>query len=182
MADGTEFVFWEESQSYTKTYYVNCNDVNADEAGKGSIEKPFKTINAAAQLLKAGERVIIKGGVYRESIVPRFGGSSADCMISYEAAEGEEVIVKGSVVIDSGWKKSDAWRECRHDNSIIPNWKGEKPIWELDIDGSIFGGYNPFGLLNLQGTRNCINWKKFDYESSLLNGLSCLCFLCSNFR
>ena len=34
----------------------------------------------------------------------RFGGTSPENMISYEAAEGEKVIVKGSVVLDDKWK------------------------------------------------------------------------------
>ena len=60
---------------------------------------PLLTINKAAQLVKAGEKVSIYTGVYREMIQPKYGGTAADKMIVYEAAPGEKVIVKGSKII-----------------------------------------------------------------------------------
>ena len=106
LPDGTEFPMWEKPLHFTKTYYVDVQAKNADDNGPGSKERPFKTINHAAQVLQPGERVVISEGVYRELIRPARGGTGADAMISYEAAPGAKVVVKGSIVT-TDWKQSD---------------------------------------------------------------------------
>ena len=55
-------------------YYVNAK---AKSNGNGSKELPFKTINQAAAVAKAGDEVIVKPGIYREQVVPRFGGTES---------------------------------------------------------------------------------------------------------
>lgn len=66
LPDGTEFPSWEKELHFTKTYYVDGQAKSADDSGPGSKERPFKTINHAAQLLQPGERVVIAaGGVSR---------------------------------------------------------------------------------------------------------------------
>ena len=67
-----------------------------------------KRINHAAQVLQPGERVVIAAGVYREFIQPARGGMGPDAMISYEAAPGATVVVKGSAVV-TDWKPSEGW-------------------------------------------------------------------------
>ena len=60
----------------------------------------------AAQIVKSGERVLIKSGVYREKVIPRNSGSGSDRMISYEAAPGARVIIKGSEILEKEWSRS----------------------------------------------------------------------------
>ena len=67
----------------------------AADSNPGTKELPFSTINKAAQVLQPGERVVIMTGVYRERVVPKRGGTGPDKMISYEAAPGANVVVKG---------------------------------------------------------------------------------------
>jgi hypothetical protein len=105
LPDGTEFPSWEKALHFSKTYYVDGQMKNADDKGPGSKERPFRTINAAAQVLQPGERVVIAEGVYRECIRPAGGGTGPDAMISYEAAPGAKVIVKGAAVVKD-WKPS----------------------------------------------------------------------------
>ena len=62
LPDGTLFTSWEQPLTYSKTYYVDNQSAKADDEGPGSKERPFKTINQAAQVLQPGERVIIAGG------------------------------------------------------------------------------------------------------------------------
>ena len=54
------------------TYYVNAK---AKFNGNGSKAAPFKTINEAAQIARAGDEVIVAPGTYREQVVPRSGGT-----------------------------------------------------------------------------------------------------------
>src|SRR3954469_23118549 len=108
LPDGTDFPRWEKELRFTKTYYVDEQAKNADDAGSGSKERPFKTINHAAQVVQPGERVVIAAGVYREFIQPARGGTGPDAMISYEAAPGATVVVKGSAVVKD-WNPSDGW-------------------------------------------------------------------------
>jgi hypothetical protein len=82
MPDGTQFPVWEKPVRFTKTYYVDGQAKNADDRGPGTKERPFRTINHAAQVLEPGERVMIAEGVYREEIRPARGGTGADAMIS----------------------------------------------------------------------------------------------------
>ena len=106
LPDGTSSPVWEKPLHFTKTYYVDVQAKNADDNGPGTKERPFKTINHAAQVLQPGERVVIAEGVYRELIRPARGGTSADAMISYEAAPGAKVVVKGAIVA-TDWKQSE---------------------------------------------------------------------------
>ena len=70
----------------------------------GTVEKPLRTINAAAQLALPGDTVTVHAGVYREWVNPLNGGESDSRRILYRAAEGEKVELKGSEVVNN-WEK-----------------------------------------------------------------------------
>jgi len=59
LADGREFNFWEKEVNYVRTLYVACDAVNASNDNDGSIDAPFKSIQAAADIAEPGT-VIIK--------------------------------------------------------------------------------------------------------------------------
>ena len=63
MPDGTEYVSWEQPLTFSKTYYVDNNSAEADESGPGTLERPFRTLGKAAEVLQPGERVVIDTGV-----------------------------------------------------------------------------------------------------------------------
>ena len=65
LPNGKAFEFWEVPVTYKKEIHVNQNHPMADDANEGTLEKPLKTINAAAKLATAGSRVLIHGGEYR---------------------------------------------------------------------------------------------------------------------
>ena len=102
LPDGREFVSWEHPLQFSKTYTVDNRNPRAADSNPGTKELPFSTINKAAQVLQPGERVVIMTGVYRECVVPERGGTGPDKMISYEAAPGANVVVKGSRVVNDG--------------------------------------------------------------------------------
>src|SRR3954447_20451439 len=62
LPDGTEFPTWEKPLQFTKTYYVDGNAKNALDSGPGTKERPFRTIDHAAQVLQPGEHVVIASG------------------------------------------------------------------------------------------------------------------------
>ncbi len=154
LANGKSFLFWEKKTEYKHTYYVNQNDNNASDENDGSFSNPFKTINKAAQILRAGERVIISSGVYRESVIPKLGGLSANNMISYEAAKGDTVIICGSVILPTSlFQKSQGWK-------FGPDENNDVNVWQFNLLPEWFGGYNPFGMLNLPNDIEWLNYKQ----------------------
>ena len=103
-------------------YHVSIN--GSDEA-VGSADRPFKTISAAARVARAGDTITVHAGIYREWIDPLYGGTSDLNRIVYRAAEGEEVIIKGSEVI-KGWEKV------------------KNGVWKVTLQNTLFGDYNPY--------------------------------------
>ncbi|WP_316838098.1 DUF1565 domain-containing protein [Pedobacter nutrimenti] len=103
-------------------YHVSAN---GNEAGDGSVTKPFKTITAAANKAMPGDVITVHAGIYRESVVPPRGGNSDTERITYQAAKGEKVEIKGSEII-KGWEKT------------------ENDTWVVKIPNSFFGKFNPY--------------------------------------
>ncbi|PJM77857.1 right-handed parallel beta-helix repeat-containing protein [Bifidobacterium felsineum] len=95
--------------------------------GDGSLERPFSSIQQAADIALPGDRVIVHDGVYREWVAPKNGGADIHSRIVYEAAEGEHPVIKGSEIID-------AWV---HDQGTV---------WKAEIPNALFGNYNPFDI------------------------------------
>ena len=157
LPDGTEFPRWEQPLSFTKTYYVDNQSAHADDRGPGSKARPFRTINQAAQVLRPGERVVIATGTYRECIRPVRGGASAAKMISYEAAPGAEVIVKGSAVLKDGWEKESVTMG-RYSASGTAEPPPPVTAWRHELTGSMFpDAYQPFALPSNMGSWQWLN-------------------------
>ena len=154
LPNGTEYVSWEVPVSYSKTYYVDNGNPNAADSNEGTQERPFRTISKAAEVLQPGERVVVNSGVYREQVKPQRGGSGADKLISYEAAPGAKVIVKGSVLAaKDNWKTSTGHRGRSRLQS------GQPTVFQYDMEDIDFKGYNPFGISNmLHNTREYFPW------------------------
>ena len=161
LADGTPFESWEKPATYRKTYYVDQKNPVAHDENPGSQDAPFLTINRAAEVLRAGEKVIIRGGLYRESIHPMAGGSGPDAMICYEAADGESVVVSGAVEARRPWQLSHDWNF-----SAARKMKEEVhfPVYELDIADFDYRGYNPFGMVNVLQDRFWLWHKRIEMD------------------
>ncbi|MFC1633202.1 right-handed parallel beta-helix repeat-containing protein [Planctomycetota bacterium] len=79
--------------------YVHAG--SQERSGDGSAARPFRTINEALKVVNAGDTVIVREGLYRESV--RLPGGQTDKPISLRAAEGERVVLSGAVPV-TGWE------------------------------------------------------------------------------
>lgn len=159
LPDGSRFEFWEQEQSYHEELHVDCQNDKADDRNDGSMDLPLKTIQAAADRAKPGTRVLIHPGVYREHVSPKQGGSGPEEMISYEAFEGGEVVIKASEQIEkfevsTGWRRTPGFEEVR---------EGAEPkIWKHNLKPEMFQGYQPFCAVNILHDRLFIEYDKTD--------------------
>ncbi|MBD3921759.1 right-handed parallel beta-helix repeat-containing protein [Paenibacillus sp. PR3] len=103
-------------------YYVAKK---GSDQGRGTKQDPFLTINKAASVAVAGDTVIVHEGVYREWVKPKYKGLSDKRRITYRAAEGEKVVIKGS--------------------ERIRDWQPvEGHVWKVVVPNTLFGDYNPY--------------------------------------
>jgi hypothetical protein len=154
LPDGSGFVSWERPLEFTRTYYVDNGNPKATDSNPGTRDLPFLTINRAAQVLQPGERALIMAGIYRERITPARGGTGPDKMISYEAAPGAKVVVKGSRLVKTGWKLPTTYLYLlprRGPNKFQPR------IYQRDMDELDFRGYNPFAIVNQRTLIGTVN-------------------------
>ncbi len=94
-------------------------------ANSGTIESPFLTIQKAADVAQPGDVITVCEGIYRERVTPTRGGVSNRKRITYQTAEGEKVVIKGSEIV-KGWEE------------FLPD------VWKATLPNSFFGDYNPF--------------------------------------
>ena len=106
----------------SKIYHVAKH---GSDYSAGTEAAPFLTIQRAAELAQAGDRVVVHEGVYREWVRPRNGGWGEDSRIVYEAAPGEHVTIKGSERV-TGWTPI------------------EGTVWKITLKEDFFGGFNPY--------------------------------------
>jgi len=71
LPDGTSFKTWEQPRTCARTYHVAREHPQASDDNDGSEDRPFQTIQRAAEVLQAGECAVIHQGVYREHVRPR---------------------------------------------------------------------------------------------------------------
>ncbi|MCH8526984.1 MAG: right-handed parallel beta-helix repeat-containing protein [Kiritimatiellae bacterium] len=104
-----------------------------NDQNPGTEKKPLCHIRAAALRAEPGDCVTVHSGGYRERVDPPRGGLSDEKRITYRAAEGEGVAIKGSEIL-SGWRLIDG------------------RVWMARMPNDLFGGFNPFAN-ELRGDR-----------------------------
>ena len=95
------------------------------DTADGSEDSPFRTIGRAAAIAQPGDTVVVHAGEYREWVAPRRGGLSDQRRITYEAAAGEHVVIKGSEAV-TGWEPVGG------------------TVWKAVVPNALFGAFNPF--------------------------------------
>lgn len=99
--------------------------IHGNDANRGTKSAPLRTIQRAADLAQPGDTITVHTGVYRERINPPRGGAFNHKRITYQAARGEQVEIKGSEIV-KGWIKVQA------------------DVWQATLPNSFFGNFNPF--------------------------------------
>jgi len=102
--------------------------VTGDDNATGTETTPLRTIQKGAELARPGDTVRVHAGTYREWVKPVRGGLSDQRRITFEAAPGEKVVIKGSEVV-TGWVNEGG------------------NVWRADFDNAVFGDFNPFSYL-----------------------------------
>jgi hypothetical protein len=88
---------------YPNVYYVDAEHPAATDAFWGYQALPFKTLAKAVATAQPGETILLRAGVYRETLAPRQGG------VAIQAAKGEKAVISGADLI-TGWKRQeDKW-------------------------------------------------------------------------
>lgn len=103
-------------------FHVSPNGCNSYA---GTLTRPFKTIQFAADLASPGDTITVHEGIYREYVNPKRGGNSDSERITYEAASGETVVISGGEVI-TDWEKV------------------EGSVYKTVIPNTFFGDFNPY--------------------------------------
>ena len=105
-------------------YHVHAS---AASVGDGSRERPFQTIQAAANIARPGDEVIVHPGVYREAVHPLHGGR-ADARITYRASEMGQAVITGA-------ERINTWQQV------------EKNVWKAVVPNGLFTDRNPYTTL-----------------------------------
>lgn len=108
---------------------VDQASAHASDDGPGDDAHPFRTISAAAKQAAPGDTVYVCPGDYRECVSPERGGEK-DNPITYEAAPGHQVFVRGSELWKPQWQKV----------------KGDSDVYAGSFDESLFTGPNPYQI------------------------------------
>jgi hypothetical protein len=101
-------------------YHVKMTGSNLNT---GTEDQPFLTISKAAYVAKPGDVITVHEGTYREWVNPKSGGTSSQ-RITYQAAEGENVVITGA--------------------EVVTEWEKDGDIWRTVIDNKFFGDFNPY--------------------------------------
>ncbi|MCL2249434.1 MAG: right-handed parallel beta-helix repeat-containing protein [Oscillospiraceae bacterium] len=123
------------------------------DTNSGTYENPFLTIGAAAKIALPGDTVTVHAGEYREWVKPQTGGLSNNRRVTYEAAEDEPVVIKGSERVES-WEKV------------------EGTVWKAVLPNCMFGDFNPY-VETVGGDWLLEPWEKPAHLGDVyLNGMS----------
>ncbi len=136
-----------------KTYHVATD--GSDEH-PGSRTAPLRTIQKAADAARAGDTILVRGGVYRESVVLRFSGQKGK-LIMLKNYPGERPVIQ----------PGERGEQPRGQGVLLQAQEGyQKPIGGITIEGlEIRYGWDGIKLYNAHDVviRNCHiheNWNQ----------------------
>ena len=84
-----------------RIFYVSPK---GNDANRGSLEKPLRTISSGARRARPGDIVFVLEGTYRERITPVRGGEKGK-PTTYQAEPGKRVFIKGSEILEGRLEK-----------------------------------------------------------------------------
>ncbi|HUU17258.1 MAG TPA: right-handed parallel beta-helix repeat-containing protein, partial [Sedimentisphaerales bacterium] len=116
--------------SSTATYYVDGGNPAARDSNPGTEARPWKTIGKATSLLRPGDTVFIKAGIYRETVILSNSGTKTKPIkvMAYPGDEGKAIINAAELV--TNWQKCTAPDDCDGN----PHWNH---IYYADVTGLV---------------------------------------------
>jgi len=131
---------------------------DGDDAAAGTREAPLATLQTAVDRARPGDTVLVRGGVYRETVRLTRSGRP-DAPIRLMGMPGEEVVLSGADPLDLAWQKAEGkvYRaktdkrfhqlflngrmmvEARWPNQRFPDQVWDKTTWANAGDGSAYG-------------------------------------------
>ena len=120
--------------------HVDKQHPRASDDNPGNPDAPLLTIQRGAEMARAGDAVVVHGGTYREHVYPVRSGKNADNMITFKAADNEEVIISCSEPWDVTFEKTTVG-------------ESGQPVWRGRIPSSLFTynwpvpDFNPYTVL-----------------------------------
>ena len=116
------------------TYHVAQRATNASDANPGRLQAPWKTIARAGSAgeLKPGDQVVIGSGVYREHVQIKVSGEK-DRPITFAAAPGARVVIKGSETVRGPWTKLTRAPAVKE-----PYPDAFADVWKVPLDDEFF--------------------------------------------
>lgn len=128
-----------EKESHSVSYFVSTS--GNDFSGDGSLKKPWRSIQKAADMLTAGCTVYIRGGTYYENVIIDNKHGKENQWITFQSYNNEEVIIDGRNI------------EPTYYNSIIYiSDSSFVRITGLKLFNSAYGGIH----IHNKGTKNII--------------------------
>ncbi|MEO6996789.1 MAG: DUF1565 domain-containing protein, partial [Terracoccus sp.] len=122
--------------------------ITGSDQADGSAADPLRTIGRAAELAQAGDRVVVHEGEYREWVRPARGGLSDLRRITYEAADGGRVVIKGSERV-TGWERTETADNADNADNVDNTDDADDAdnygtVWTVEVPNELFGSFNPF--------------------------------------
>jgi len=120
------------SQSEGQVYHVAQNHLKADDANRGTMDLPWRTLGKAASTAGAGDTVLVHEGVYREQVSLNNSGRSGQ-PIAFRAEKGRVIITGSDLLTDwtqhaghvyhatVDWWAPEGWMKCKGEAG---NWDG----------------------------------------------------------
>jgi len=118
------------SPVWAVTYFVDVNNRSARDSNPGTESQPWKTIGKATGLLKPGDTVLVKAGIYRELVTLSQSGTAAKPITIAVAPGAEGKVILNAAEPVMNWRKCTGPDEC----SGNPNWSH---IYYADVAGSV---------------------------------------------
>ncbi len=87
-----------EGRTLLSSYFVATTGADGNP---GTLVKPFRTIQHAAQFAQPGDTVFVRAGIYREAVTPARSGTAVK-PITYRPYNNENVTISGADVV-SNW-------------------------------------------------------------------------------
>ena len=125
---------------HARTFYISPT---GNDANRGSLEKPLRTISSGARRAKPGDTILVLEGTYRERITPVRGGEKGQ-PITYRGESGKRVFIKGSELWKPRWiKEEDGIFAARPDPSLFndrsPEYIDHHNPFEVELSSTPYG-------------------------------------------